>query len=583
MQLTTASDSDPTPIRLLAVVEAESTNSWLDLLLQDCVGVEFEIIRVGSFEEGLSVIRDGACHLALVDLAAEAEGDALTWAGVAVAQVPIIVLADKDDEADELRALRIGVQDYITKTRATPETLVRSIRHAVERHRLLTELRDARQREHFVATHDSLTKLLNRSSFNEQLDRALSYAKRHNKRLAVIFLDFDGFKYINDTLGHTIGDQLLTQASERLAAEIRQSDLVARVGGDEFIAMIQDLDRDQTAALVAQKLLESISMPYTLSDREYWVTASLGISIYPRDGEDRETLVRHADAAMYQAKDQGKNNYQFYSQSLNDATRKRLNLERNLRRAFERGQLELHYQPKVDLKTNQITGAEALLRWNDPDLGPVSPGEFIGVAEETGFIRPLGDWVLRTACEEAKSWQDQGFDATVSVNVSTHQIRAEVLRESIVRVLWDSGLKPERLALEITESTLMENPDEAVIALQELKQIGISISLDDFGTGFSSLSYLKRIPVDTVKIDQSFIGDIVHDQDDAAIVDAILSIAEKLRLKVIAEGVETEAQRRFLASRNCQEMQGYLFSPAVPAEAFVQLLRASQGTERKEP
>jgi diguanylate cyclase (GGDEF)-like protein len=547
-------------------------------------GTEFEVAHTSRVEEALALLGENRFDLALLDLSSlEASGlDALGHAQVAAWEIPIIALADHDDEAEAVRTLRLGAQDYVVKSQSTPRSLTRSIRHAVERHRLLRELQIARRREHFMATHDSLTGLTNRFSFNEQLDRALAHATRNSSRLAVFFLDLDRFKYINDTLGHSVGDELLNQVAERLASETRKSDLIARVGGDEFLALVQDLEYDQTAARVAEKLLESLSMPYTLQSREYWVSASLGISTFPRDGKDRETLVRHADAALYQAKAKGRNNYQFYSKVLNAASRKRFTMERNLRRALERRELEIYYQPTVEMATSRITGAEALLRWADADLGPVSPTEFIPIAEETGLIRPLGDWVLYSACSQAKAWQDEyALDSfSMSVNVSTHQIQREKLRESIVRVLWDSGLPARCLALEITESTLMENAKVGIEALQELKRIGVGVSLDDFGTGFSSLSYLKLIPVDTVKIDQSFVNDIVFDPDDAAIVSAVLSIAEQLRLRAVAEGVETVEQRDWLRARGCQEMQGHIFSPAVPAEEFAELLRANCALER---
>ncbi len=549
-------------------------------ILRNARALGFEITHAQHLDKALGLVQEGSFEVALLDLtgaAADGAAAALERVQLAAARLPIIAVAEHDDEGEAVRALRLGVQDYIARDQATPRMLTRSIRYAVERHRMLAELQRARQRAHFTATHDNLTGLANRYSFNEQLDRALAYSARHDRHLAVFFLDLDRFKYINDTLGHAVGDELLNEVADRLRAEVRKSDMVARVGGDEFIAMIQELDRDQSAALVASKVLDSLSMPYTLDGREYWVTASLGIATFPRDGGDRETLIRHADAAMYQAKALGKNNYQFYSQALNAESSKRLTLERSLRRAVERSEFRLHYQPIIDMQTNRITGAEALLRWDDPDLGAVEPGEFIPLAEETGLIRPLGDWVLRNACTDAAAWQQAGFThVNISVNISIHQIRREALREAIIRTLWDTEIDPHRLRLEITESTLMVNSESAVPALEELNGIGIGISLDDFGTGFSSLSYLKRIPVDTVKIDKSFVNDIVVDPDDAAIVSAILKIAEQLRLRVVAEGVETQEQRSFLASRGCDEMQGFLFSPPVRADEFLELLRKNE-------
>jgi diguanylate cyclase (GGDEF)-like protein len=560
-------------IRLL-VVGGESVARGIQGPLEASRDIEFEIQRAPALESALAMLEKDPFDVLLIDLPKDDEGalDTLARAQVAASRVPIIALAEQKGDGESLSALRLGAQDYVAKSQADTPTLVRSIRHALERHRLLTQLQEARQREHFMATHDALTGLTNRVAFNDQLDRALAYAERNRRRLAIFLLDLDDFRYINDNLGHSVGDMLLNHVAERLAAELGRSDLVSRIGGDEFIVMVQGLDYDQTASRVAEKLLESLSMPFVLNQCEYWVTASLGISTFPRDGEDRETLVRHADTAMYYAKAHGKNNVQFYSEALNLASRKRLTVERALRRAFERGEIELHYQPIVDLQSRRITGAEALLRWNDRDLGEVPPADFIPLAEETGLIRRMGSWVLRTACEQAKVWHDAGFDdCGISVNLSAQQLRGEALRESIVRTLWDTGLDPCRLVLEITEGTLMDA--EASAALRALKKIGVSISLDDFGTGFSSLSYLKFIPIDNVKIAESFVSDIAIDPDDAAIVAAVLSIAEQLRLRVIAEGVETEEQRNFLAARGCHEIQGFLFSPAVRGEAFLELLR----------
>ncbi len=559
-------------VRLLIASDAASARAFA-AGLHTCEPGGFESFRARSLEHALALLQRSSFDVLLVDLAAE-EGavlDTLARAHAAASRVPIIVVAGREDEGDSVQALRLGAQDYLARDLSDPRALIRSIRHALERHRLLAELQGARQREHFMATHDALTGLANRFAFNEQLDRALAHAKRNRRHLAVFFLDLDDFKYINDNLGHSVGDLLLRQAAERLRAELRKTDVVSRIGGDEFIAMIQDLDRDQSAARVAGKLIESLAAPFVLHEREYWITASVGIATFPRDGSDRETLVRHADAAMYHAKDRGKNNVQFYSDALNEVSRRRLTIERALRRAFEHGRLEVHYQPTVELATGRITGAEALLRWHDPDLGTVSPQDFVPLAEETGLIRRIGAWVLRTACEQARRWSDAGFAVGVSVNVSAQQLRGDALREGIARTLWDTGLAPSQLALEITEGTLMDA--DAANALREIKSIGVGVSLDDFGTGFSSLSYLKFVPIDSVKIDQSFVSDIAVDPDDAAIVAAVLSIADQLRLRVVAEGVETQEQRQFLLARGCHEMQGFLFSPALPGDEFLELLR----------
>jgi predicted signal transduction protein with EAL and GGDEF domain len=325
---------------------------------------------------------------------------------------------------------------------------------------------------------------------------------------------------------------------------------------------------------VAEMLVEKLSEPYQLEDRECWVSASIGIAIYPENGRDPESLTRSADTAMYAAKADGKNTYQFYTDSMNERARRRITLESRLRNAFEDSQLELHYQPRIDLATDAITGAEALLRWRDPELGHIPPNEFIPVAEETGMIVPIGDWVLHEACAQTRAWQMVGFESLrISVNISAVQLMGEALREAVVKTLWDTGLDARHLEFELTESTLIRDPTACAAVLQGLKELGISIALDDFGTGFSSLSYLKGIPVDTIKIDYAFIRDMLIDGDDAAIVAATISIAEKLRLGVVAEGVETSDQRDFLRRHGCDEVQGYLFSHPLAPDDFLKLLR----------
>ena len=424
----------------------------------------------------------------------------------------------------------------------------------------------------------ALTGLPNRFALEEQLERALAYAERYGKQVAVMFLDLDRFKNINDTMGHSVGDRLLQLATERLSGLVRRSDMLARLGGDEFILMLQGIDRDYAPGKVAETILGRLAAPYELQGRHYRVTGSIGIAVGPRDGDSVETLVRSADTAMYQAKAQGGNCFRLYDESMNQKVLRRVTLECRLREAFENGQLRVHYQPKISFMTGQIVGSEALLRWSDPELGVISPVEFIPVAEEANLIREIGDWTLRTACSQTRAWQQAGFPSlTVAVNVSACQISTDALRHSIVSTLWDSGLDPTSLELELTESVLMRNDGSALDVLKKLKKIGIGISLDDFGTGFSSLSYLKAIPIDTLKIDRSFVRDYGIDPDDAAIISAVLSISEKLELRVVAEGVETERQRGLLERVGCHEFQGYLFSPAVSSDEFLALLMKQAG------
>ena len=430
-----------------------------------------------------------------------------------------------------------------------------------------------RQLDH-LAHHDHLTGLPNRLLFCDRLTQCLVNAERQDAMLAVLFLDLDRFKLVNDSLGHSIGDLLLKAAAERLQDCLRDADTIARMGGDEFTAILSDITSPNDVAAVTRRLCDAISAPFLLEGQELFVTASIGVSLYPNDGTDVEALVKNADSAMYRAKEKGRNNYQFYTQALNATAVKRIQLETCLRRAVERHEFVLHYQPRVDVCTGKILGAEALVRWMHPKLGLISPTAFIPMAEETGLITSIGEWVLETACAQNKQWQDKGYDPiSIAVNVSARQFISDNLIGDVKRVLKETGLKPEHLDLELTESTLMHSIDLAVSALGKLKEMGVRLSIDDFGTGYSSLTYLKRFPIDAVKIDQSFVRDLTTNSDDAAIARAVIAMSQSLKLKVIAEGVETIDQLEFLRCLECDEIQGFLASKPVPAEEFEKYLR----------
>lgn len=422
-------------------------------------------------------------------------------------------------------------------------------------------------------TNDALTGLPNRAMFNERLTQALARAERYRKQLAVLFIDLDRFKIINDTLGHAAGDRLLTQLAAHLRSCLREGDTIGRQGGDEFVVLIEDVSDPQHTTNVAKKILETVAQPYILSGQTVHVTASIGISLYPDDGSDQQTLLKNADIAMYRAKEQGKNNLQYYSAQMNQHSLERLALETSLRGAIERKEFLVHYEPKIDMRSGQITGVEALVRWIHPELGMVAPARFIPLAEETGLIGPIGEWVLRTACIDAVSWIKQGAaPINVAVNFSARQLAREDLAQSITSVLRESGLEPRYLELEITEKAVMHNAERAVTALRQLKALGIRVAIDDFGTGYSSLGNLKRFPIDSVKIDHSFILDIPYDKDDVAITRAVIAMAHSLGLKVIAEGVETKEQSDFLRDHDCDEMQGYFFSPPIDSAALMHLI-----------
>lgn len=448
----------------------------------------------------------------------------------------------------------------------------------------VTDSKFAEERIEYLAYHDDLTTLPNRSSFSRFLNHGIRQAHRHGTGVALLFIDLDRFKNINDTLGHESGDLLLREVGERLKQCVRQSDTVARLGGDEFIVLLEDLGESERVAVVAGKILAGIARPFDIFGQEVHVTASVGISIYPEDGKDEQTLMKHADIAMYHAKQEGKNNYQFHTELMNTHSVERAALESSLRGALDRREFQLHYQPKVEIKSGRITGVEALIRWRHPELGDVSPVRFIPIAEETGLIVQIGQWVLRTACLQNKAWQDQGLPRLcVAVNLSARQFSNEDLLVDVASTLKETGLDPAFLELEITESMIMHNVDKAVQLLVKLKSMGVRLAIDDFGTGYSSLSNLKRFPLDTIKVDRTFIGDIPSDADDMAITSAIIAMGRSLALTVVAEGVETEEQLDFLREHACDEYQGYYFSKPIEGRAFAELLRARDRGDNDHP
>jgi diguanylate cyclase (GGDEF)-like protein len=453
----------------------------------------------------------------------------------------------------------------------------------------------------YSAQHDLLTGLPNRSLLNDRIDQALSLAQRHKKKVVVLFLDLDGFKHINDSLGHAIGDKLLQSIARRLVACVRGSDTVSRQGGDEFVVLLSEVERSEDAAIAASKIaqavagphsieqhdfhvdivaaagrmLEAVGEPHSIDRHELHVTASMGLSVYPDDGLDAETLIQNADTAMYQAKENGRQSFQFFQPDMNVRAVERQFIEESLRRAVQRNEFALHYQPVIDLTTGEITGAEALIRWTHPTRGLVPPLQFIPVAEDSGLIVPIGAWVLREACAQAQAWVDAGLPAmTMAVNVSAVEFRNETFLENLFAILGDTGLSPTSLVVELTESVLMKHAESAASILRALRERGIQVAIDDFGTGYSSLGYLRKFPLDALKIDQSFVRQISIAGEDRVIVTAVIGMARSLNLRVIAEGVETLEELEFLQAHHCDEMQGYYFSRPVPPDQFVELLRS---------
>jgi diguanylate cyclase (GGDEF)-like protein len=445
--------------------------------------------------------------------------------------------------------------------------------------RILQQRKRENDRVHHIAFHDDLTALPNRLMLTECLDQAMGRHRRAKMTLAILYMNLDRFKVINDSLGHETGDILLCLVADRLRAQLREGDSLARVGGDEFVVLIENYDNSTALSACAQRLVEQLSAPFLLGKKDCHVTVSIGISTFPADGGDSQSLLKAADVAMYRAKETGRNNYQYYLPSMNVHTLERLELESDLRHALERGEFFLHYQPKVEIASGLITGVEALLRWKHPIRGLVPPLDFIPLAEETGLIVPIGEWVLAAACARTKSWQGRGLPKlSVAVNLSARQFADTMLLAKLTRIIHASGLNPSLLELEITESVVMSNGESAVSVLEKLKSIGVQIAIDDFGTGYSSLGYLKRFPIDILKIDRSFIRDIPADSGDMKITRAIIAMAHGLRLKVVAEGVETAEQLKFLGSQSCDAVQGYfLYRPLQEEELADVLKRNRQG------
>ncbi|MBA4143250.1 MAG: EAL domain-containing protein [Nitrosospira sp.] len=437
----------------------------------------------------------------------------------------------------------------------------------------ITQRKESQERIRYLAHYDSLTGLPNRALLADRMRIAIGNAARYSYRLALLFVDLDRFKLVNDSLGHDVGDKLLKIVAERMQSVGRQTDTISRVGGDEFIVLLSQIANAEDAARIAEKLIAALSQPYTIEEHELVVTASVGISIYPDSGKDTGTLLRNADASMYSAKEAGRNRYHFYSEDLTSGASERLNLERDLRGAVEREEVFVVYQPQIELATGRVIGAEALMRWRNPKRGLVSPASFIPLAEDTGLILSLGEHILRESCLQARQWRDSGAKVIVAVNVSAVQFRQKNFTGVVLGVLADTGLPPKCLELEVTESVVMQGVESVVHKMRILDNHGIKVAIDDFGTGYSSLSYLRQFPVDRLKIDQSFIRDLPDNTDATAIVCAIVGMGRSLGLRVIAEGVETEAQANFLQSIGCEEGQGYLYAKPMEANDFKVWLR----------
>ena len=508
----------------------------------------------------------------LVDLA-RADGLDLIRRVAGVADVPIVALVDPERDSQAKDALRQGAHDTVPKDGEDGRLLVRMIERAIERHGMLRELHQSQEREHFLATHDGLTGLANRFQLEEMLRHSMASASRAGKSVAILFLDLDRFKNINETLGHARGDELLTIAASRLQESTRKSDLLARLGGDEFVVALSGVNRAHIPALVAQKLLDTLAWPFRLGESEYHVTASIGIAVFPRDGVDPEALMRAADTAMYDAKRKGPNRYHFFSEEMNQMVAERLALENGLFAALSRREFVLRYQPQVDVSAGELIGLEAQLCWRRPGHGLVSADRFLPVAEETGAVHRIGQWALRRACEDVVGFnRDRSRPLRAAVNVSSRELDQERFADDVVRILHETGLEPRLLDLEITEGSVLGRQELLMSTIQVLRRIGVRVSVDDFGRGHCPLIELRRTPLDGFKIDSAFVAGIPSDATNATISKALIRMARGLGLQSCAIGVETREQARFLFAHGCHRMQGGLFGKSVEADELASLL-----------
>jgi len=563
------------PLHILQVEDNMDDALLLQRVLRTAAGAGLRLTHTTRLDDALHRLDRERVDAVLLDLGLpdSAGMDTLRRVRAQAPAVPVVILTGHDDTACAEWAVQLGAQDCLVKGRVDGEGVVRVLRYAVERQAMLVRLERAHRHEHHLSHYDPLTQLPNRHSFRDQLGRALAQARRQVSRVAVLFLDLDRFKFINDTLGHAVGDQVLRAVAARLQTTIREDDIPARLGGDEFTVIVSGLDDGFAVGPLAQRIVDGFRRSFAVEGNDLYLTPSLGVSVFPSDGADADALLRCADLAMYRAKEAGGNTFRFYAPAMNARAAQRLEREHGLRRALERREFALHYQCQVDAATGDLTGAEALVRWQHPSLGLLPPAEFIPVAEETGLIVPLGEWVLHTACAQAAAWREAGAALpTIAVNLSARQFRQEGLTESVAAALDAAGLPPEALRLEITESCAMQDADASRAALEELQGLGVQLAVDDFGTGYSSLAHLRRLPFDALKVDRSFVHDLPADRDAAAITEAIVALGHTLGMRVVAEGVETPDQIACLRALGSDEMQGYAFSLPLPAPVFAERL-----------
>lgn len=562
-------------IKILLIEDNEADSRLVKELLFDAHPERFTIIPVVTLQEGLSLLLDSNFDIVLTDLnLPDSDGlNTVTYIQDINPTIPIIVLSGCDSEDIAKKNVQKGAQDYLIKGQGDGYLISRSIDYSIERKR-------HEQGLNYLAHYDSLTGLANRLLFRERLDRALIRADRNKTLVALYVIDLDRFKNVNDTFGHDAGDKLLVEVASRLNKCVRKGDTVARLGGDEFTIIMEDVKNFEDTRMIANKILDIMNNPINISSNDVYTSPSIGISVYPNDSQKPESLLKNADNAMYRAKENGRNNFSFYTSDLGQALNKKLGMETKLRRAIDCQEFSLHYQPKFTIDNRDLIGAEALIRWHQPQEGMIPPDVFIPLAEEFGLIGAITDWVIIEACKQNFLWQKEGYQPIrISINLSPRQFKQENMASTIYHQVNSTALAPQYVEFELTEGALMQDVEKNNDVLRKLKNMGIHISIDDFGTGYSSLSYLKKFYLDTLKIDQSFVRNIQQDPDDAAIVSAIIAMAKSLRLEVIAEGVETEEQLNFLFSMGCNKAQGYLFSKPVPANEFTKFLKITAETK----
>ncbi len=565
-------------IKVLVVEGSPSDAGYIQGMLEESniKGVSFHHEKV--FQRAVDHLRENSFDIVLLNLSlADAQGvESIRVINSEFPNLPIVALSDASDEQVVVEAIKAGAQDCLVKGEGDGNLLTRSLRYAIER-------KQAEERLSYLAQYDHLTGLANRTLFKDRLTQALARADRNDEQVALMFLDLDNFKVINDTLGHDTGDIVLQAVAERLKKCVRATDTVARLGGDEFIIILDGLPKSDIPVIVAHKIINVLAPPFHVGEREVFITTSIGISLYPMDAQNAKDLLKFADRSMYRAKEKGCSNYQFYAAEMNLRATERLTFRSGLYHALDRNEFILHYQPIVNLRSGKIIGLEALLRWNLPNYGLLSPSRFIDLAEETELIIPIGEWVIRKACVSVQEWMDLiETPFRISVNLSARQFRQGGFYNVIERILLETELEPGRLELELTEGTLMEQTETSSSTLMRLKDLGVRISIDDFGTGYSSLSYLRKFPIDTLKIAQTFVKDLTNNSDDAAISKAIIAMAHSLRLEVIAEGVETVDQLSILYAQGCDAAQGYYLGRPINGMDIPAVLRKGSLMESTE-